>query len=227
VSALSSDQPDKGHEEPACNYALMATGQGALTKTFSGAMNSARTPLAPALAAMAAFALSSTLYSTAAHAELAEGAVAPAFVTQGAKAGKPFTFDLKAALKKGPVVVYFYPKAFTSGCTMEAHAFAEATPDFAKFGATVVGMSADDLPTLQKFSTEECRDKFAVAIADKSIIKNYDVGLAMAGVNTGLTKRTSYVIGMDGKVKLVHSDMNYAQHVSKTLAKVQTLAAKK
>lgn len=182
-------------------------------------------PLAPAFAtglAAAAFALVPTL----AHAELATGATAPMFVTQGAKGGKPFTFSLKDALKKGPVVVYFYPKAFTKGCTLEAHAFAEATADFAKAGAMVVGMSADDLPTLQKFSTEECRDKFAVAIADKSIIKNYDVDLAMAGVSSGLTKRTSYVIGKDGKVKLVHSDMNYAEHVSKTLAMVQALARK-
>jgi len=185
-------------------------------------MNLPRLPLAPALAAAAALAL----FATPAQAELAEGAMAPALVTQGAKGGKPFAFNLKAALKKGPVVVYFYPKAFTKGCTLEAHAFAEAIGDFEKAGASVIGLSADDLPTLEKFSTLECRDKFPVAIADKSIIKNYDVALTMAGNATSITKRTSYVIGKDGKVKLAYSDMNYADHVAKTLAAVQALAAK-
>jgi hypothetical protein len=96
----------------------------------------------------------------AAHAELAEGVLAPAFVTQGARAGKPFTFDLKAALKKGSVVLYFFPKVFTQGCTLEAHAFAEAIGDYQKAGATVIGLSADDIGSLAKFSTLECRDKF-------------------------------------------------------------------
>jgi peroxiredoxin len=147
---------------------------------------------------------------------------APAFVTQGARAGKPFTFNLKAALKKGPVVLYFYPKAFTKGCTLEAHAFAEAIGDFQKAGASVIGLSADDLPTLEKFSTMECRDK-PVGIASPAIIKGYDVALTMPGRSEAMTKRTSYVIGQDGKVKLVWSDMNYAEHVAKTLAAVQAL----
>jgi peroxiredoxin len=119
------------------------------------------------------------------------------------------------------VVVYFYPKAFTKGCTLEAHAFAEATDDFAKAGAMVIGMSADDLPTLEKFSTMECRDKFPVAIADAAIIKNYDVLLTRPDLNATITKRTSYVIGKDGKIKLSFTDMDYKDHVSKTLATVQ------
>jgi peroxiredoxin Q/BCP len=185
-------------------------------------MTNPRFAFAPAMAALAATAL----FATPAHAELSEGASAPAFVTQGALAGKPFTFRLKSALKKGPVVVYFYPKAFTKGCTLEAHAFAEASDDFKKAGAMVIGLSADDVPTLQKFSTMECRDKFPVAVADAGIIKGYDVALTMVGISTTMTKRTSYVIGQDGKVKLAYSDMNYADHVTKTLAAVRAMAKK-
>jgi peroxiredoxin Q/BCP len=183
-------------------------------------MKNPRTLLAPALAIAA-------LLSTPAHAELAEGALAPAFVTQGAKAGKPFNFDLKAALKTGPVVVYFYPKAFTKGCTLEAHAFAEASEDFAKAGATLIGLSVDDLPTLEKFSTMECRDKFPVGIASPAIVKGYDVALSIVGISASMTKRTSYVIGRDGRVKLAFTDMDYKDHVAKTLATVRGLSSKK
>jgi peroxiredoxin len=173
-----------------------------------------------------------TLFAAAAvispaAANLPKGAAAPVFATQGAKAGKPFAFNLRAALRKGPVVLYFYPKAFTEGCTLEAKAFADATPQVAAAGATVYGMSADDLPTLMRFSTEACRDKFAVAIAKPEVIKAYDVDLKRDGVSTGLTTRTSYVIGQDGRVRFVHSDMNYKDHVRLTLAAVQALRAEK
>lgn len=176
----------------------------------------------PMIAVAAAFTLAAP-----AAANLPVGAAAPAFATQGAKGGKPFGFNLRAALSKGPLVLYFYPKAFTKGCTLEAKAFADATPQFAAAGATVVGMSADDLPTLQKFSTEACRDQFAVAIATPAIIKAYDVNLKLAGVSTGLTKRTSYVIGQDGRVRFVHSDMDYKDHVRLTLEAVQKLRNEK
>lgn len=171
-------------------------------------------------AAAAALAL---LLPAAANAELKQGAAAPDFTTMGALAGKPITVNLKAMLAKGPVVLYFYPKAFTQGCTLEAHAFAEATPEFSAAGATVIGMSNDDLPTLQKFSTAECRDKFTVAAASKAVIKAYDVALNVAGVSTGLTKRTSYVISKDGRIVMVHSDMDYRDHVKLTLDAVQKL----
>jgi peroxiredoxin len=174
------------------------------------------------LAAAAAFAL---IVPTAAMAELKEGAQAPDFSTQGALAGEEKAVSLKALLAKGPVVLYFYPKAFTSGCTMEAHAFAEATGDFASAGATVLGMSNDDVPTLKKFSKAECRDKFTVASASKDVIKAYDVSLNMAGISTGLTKRTSYVIAQSGKIVLVHSDMDYRDHVKLTLEAVRKLQA--
>ncbi|MFM9935492.1 MAG: peroxiredoxin [Novosphingobium sp.] len=173
-------------------------------------------------AAAAALAL---LVPAAAQAELAQGVMAPDFSTKGALAGKALDVNLKALLAKGPVVLYFYPKAFTQGCTLEAHAFADASGDFAAAGATVLGMSNDDLPTLQKFSSADCRDKFTVAMASKPVIKAYDVSLNVAGVSTGLTKRTSYVIAQSGKIIMVHSDMDYRDHVTMTLAAVRKLKA--
>jgi peroxiredoxin len=162
-----------------------------------------------------------------ANAELAAGAKAPPFIARGALGGKLFTVDLAQALKKGPVVLYFYPKAFTQGCTLEAHAFAEASDDFRAAGATVIGLSNDDFPTLQRFSVEACRDKFAVATATPAVVKAYDVDLVREGKSTGLTKRTSYVIGQDGRIRLVHSDMDYKDHVRTTLAAVKAMKAKK
>ncbi|MEY4238898.1 MAG: hypothetical protein RL339_1499 [Pseudomonadota bacterium] len=169
------------------------------------------------------FAAAALVLAVPAGANLPVGATAPVFATQGAKAGKPFAINLRAALRKGPVVLYFYPKAFTQGCTLEAKAFADASPQFTAAGATVVGMSADDLPTLQKFSTEACRDKFAVATATPAIIKAYNVDLQREGVSTGLTTRTSYVIGQDGKIRFVHSNMDYKDHVRLTLEAVQAM----
>ncbi|MFD1610552.1 peroxiredoxin [Sphingomonas tabacisoli] len=167
----------------------------------------------------------SLLFSTApAFAALPVGATAPDFSTQGALAGKPFSFTLKQALKKGPVVLYFYPKAFTQGCTIEAHEFAEATPEFNKLGATVIGMSGDDVDTLKKFSTEECRNKFAVATATPDVIKSYDVTLP---VMSSRSNRTSYVIAPNGKIVFAYSAMSPEGHVSGTLDAVKKWKAKK
>lgn len=167
------------------------------------------------------------LAPVSASAHLAYGAKAPTFSTKAAKAGKETNFDLASALKRGPVVLYFYPKAFTQGCTLEAHAFAEASDDFAKAGATVIGMSADDIDTLKKFSTEACRDKFAVGVASAKIISDYDVALQGEGMPAGKTDRTSYVINTDGRIVMVHSDLDYRNHVKMTLAAVQVLAKSK
>lgn len=153
-------------------------------------------------------------------AALPTGAKAPNFTTQGAIAGKPFRLNLAEQLKHGPVVLYFYPKAFTKGCTLEAHAFSEAAKDFKKAGARVIGMSADDLPTLEKFSVEGCRNAFAVATATPEVIKAYDVVLKQ---KPEMTDRTSYVIDRSGKIVFVHSDLDWSQHVSKTLAAVRGL----
>ena len=153
-------------------------------------------------------------------AALPTGAKAPNFTTQGAIAGKPFRLNLAEQLKHGPVVLYFYPKAFTKGCTLEAHAFSEAAKDFKKAGARVIGMSADDLPTLEKFSVEGCRNAFAVATATPDVIKAYDVALKQ---NPEMTDRTSYVIDRSGKIVFVHSDLDWSEHVAKTLAAVKGL----
>ena len=160
------------------------------------------------------------LAATPTSAALPEGAKAPNFTTTGAIAGKPFKLNLAEQLKHGPVVLYFYPKAFTKGCTLEAHAFSEATKDFKKAGARVIGMSADDLETLKKFSVEGCRNAFPVATATPDVIKAYDVALKQ---KPELTDRTSYVIDRSGKIVFVHSDLEWNEHVSKTLAAVKGL----
>jgi len=156
---------------------------------------------------------------TLVHAELAVGALAPDFTADAAIGGKPFSFKLAEALKKGPVVLFFYPKAFTSGCTVEAHLFAEATPAFAALGATVIGMSNDDIETLKKFSVEECRNAFAVAAdPEGETIKAYDVKMIFG---SNVSKRVSYVITPDNKVLYVYSAMNPKEHVKKSLEAVQ------
>ena len=116
--------------------------------------------LFPLLAAVAVVA------APAAAAGLTVGAKAPTFATRGAIAGKVVNIDLAQQLKKGPVVLYFFPAAFTSGCNAEAHAFAEAVDDFGKAGATVIGMTAGNVDQLAAFSSEKCAGKFAVAAAN-------------------------------------------------------------
>ena len=155
-----------------------------------------------------------------ASAALPAGAKAPDFVTTGALAGKPFQLRLRSELKKGPVVLYFYPKAFTEGCTLEARAFSEAMGEFRKAGAQVIGMSADDLPTLKRFSVEGCRNAFPVATATPATIAAYDVALK---TRPGMSDRTSFVIDRSGRIVFVHSNMNWSEHVARTLAAVKAL----
>jgi len=165
-------------------------------------------------------ATAASLMATPAFAALKVGTKAPDFTTTGAVGGKEFKLHLAQQLKKGPVVIYFFPKAFTSGCTAEAHAFSEAIGDFKKAGAQVIGMSADDLKTLHDFSAKECRSAFPVATATPAIQKDYDVAWA---AHPGITTRTSYVIDRTGKVAMVHDDLDFSQHVAKTLAAVKGL----
>jgi thioredoxin-dependent peroxiredoxin len=158
-----------------------------------------------------------------AWAMLQPGTSAPDFTTQATLAGKPFQFALASALKNGPVVLYFYPAAFTPGCTTEAHEFAEATAEFQALGATVIGVSHDDIETLNKFSVSECRNKFAVAAdPDQHIMKAYDAVLKM---KPSLADRTSYVISPGGKIIYSYSALNPEQHVANTLAAVKQWAA--
>jgi peroxiredoxin Q/BCP len=152
------------------------------------------------------------------YAALQPGAVAPDFTTEATLGGQPFKFALADALKNGPVVLYFYPAAFTKGCTVEAHEFAEATEKFKSLGATVIGVSHDSIDTLNKFSVSECRSKFAVASdADKKISKAYDADLFI----TSYSNRTSYVISPAGKIIYQYTALNPDKHVENTLAAVQ------
>jgi thioredoxin-dependent peroxiredoxin len=154
-----------------------------------------------------------------ATAALKPGDKAPDFSTQASLAGKAFDFSLASALKKGPVVLYFYPAAFTPGCTVEAHEFAEATADFKALGATVIGVSHDDIDKLNKFSVTECRNKFAVAAdPDQHIMKSYDAVLAK---NPLYADRTSYVISPDGKIIYSYTDLKPDLHVANTMAAVK------
>jgi len=166
-------------------------------------------------AALFAFGLSSP-----ALAQLDKGEKAPTFTTAAALAGKEFGFNLANALKKGPVVLYFYPKAFTSGCTLEANAFAEAMPQFKAEGASVIGMSNDDIETLKRFSREECRDAFPVGVASFDVMEGYEVG----SKERPFASRTSYVIAQDGRIATVYSSGDYRQHVSRTLTAVKNLS---
>ena len=151
------------------------------------------------------------------YAALKPGAQAPDFTTEATLAGQPFKFALAAALKTGPVVLYFYPAAFTRGCTIEAHEFAEATDKFKAMGATVIGVSHDSIDTLNKFSVSECRNKFAVASdVDQKISKAYDAAMLF----TAYASRTSYVIAPTGKIIYAYTALNPDKHVENTLAAV-------
>lgn len=172
---------------------------------------------------IAALALALSLPAIA-QASLPVGAAAPDFTTPGAVGGKQFSFSLAKALKKGPVVLYFFPAAFTSGCTVEAHQFAEASADFAKAGATLVGVAADPIDKLAKFSVEECRNKFAVAVATPAMIAGYDVTLPQM---TTRSNRTSYVIAKNGRIAFAYSAMAPDGHVTGTLAAVRALKSRK
>jgi peroxiredoxin len=167
--------------------------------------------------------LAATSLAVPAWAALPVGAKAPDFTTTGAIAGKPFKLNLKEQLRHGPVVLYFFPKAFTKGCTLEAHAFSEATDDFKKLGARVIGMSADNLPTLQEFSVKECRNKFPVATATPALRQKYDVVLQQ---KPEYANRTSYVIAPNGKIVMEYTNLDPSEHVERTLAAVKALKGK-
>ncbi len=164
-------------------------------------------------------ALAAALVVAPAFAALPDGTTAPEFNAEASLAGKTFHFSLAKALKKGPVVLYFYPAAFTPGCTVEAHEFAEATDKFKALGATVIGVSHDPIEKLNKFSVSECRNKFAVASdADGSVMKAYD---AVLPVKPDFANRTSYVIAPTGKIIYSYTDLKPDAHVENTMAAVK------
>ena len=147
------------------------------------------------------------------------GEHAPDFKTKASMAGQVFEFSLAEALKKGPVVLYFYPAAFSTGCTIEAHEFAEAVDQYKALGANVIGVSHDDIDTLNRFSVSECRSRFAVvADEDQSIMKSYDAVLA---IEPQYANRTSYVIAPDGRIIYEYTALDPDKHVENTLAAVR------
>lgn len=153
--------------------------------------------------------------SVPAHAALKPGDKAPPFSAPASLGGNTFDFSLADALKRGPVVLYFYPSAFTKGCTVEAHDFAEATDQYQALGATVIGISHDDIETLKKFSVSECRSKFAVAAdTDQKIMKAYD---AVLPIKPEYANRTSYVIAPNGEIIYSYTDLAPDHHVGNTL----------
>ena len=146
---------------------------------------------------------------------------APDFTTLAALAGKQFQFSLAAALAKGPVVLYFFPAAFSEDCSIEAHEFAEAIGQFNALNATVVGVSRDEIGVLSRFSLQACNSKFAVA-SDESlrIARSFD---ALMQYRPEYANRVSYVIAPSGKVAYSYLSLNPARHVQNTLAALKTL----
>lgn len=177
------------------------------------------------LASTLLLSLCSLSLSNLASAALKPGDKAPDFSAQASLGGQVSTFSLAEALKKGPVVLYFYPAAFTTGCTIEAHLFAEAIDRYKALGATVIGVSNDKIETLNKFSVSECRSKFAVAAdTDQKIMKSYDAVMLM---KSDYASRTSYVIAPDKTIIYEFSSMSPDKHVENTLQALQQWSAKK
>ena len=177
--------------------------------------------------------------ATPAFAALKVGDTAPDFTAQGSLGGQPFTFHLKDALKKGPVVVYFYPSAYTGGCDLEAHTFAESKDKFDAAGASIIGVSADDLARLKQFSADPkfCAGKFPIASdADTKIAQSYDLNVTpprpgakdvnQVDINHAFIERVTFVVGKDGKILATLSSksdgLSPDQHVDKSLAMVMT-----
>lgn len=172
----------------------------------------------------AAIACAAVLHPLSASATLKPGDAAPNFTAQASLGGNVYDYSLADALKKGPVVLYFYPAAFTKGCTIEAHEFAEAVDQYKAEGATVIGVSHDNIDTLKQFSVSECRSKFPVAAdADSKIIRSYDASMPMKST---MANRVSYVIAPDGKVIYEYTSLSPDQHVSNTLQALRDWNAK-
>jgi peroxiredoxin len=177
--------------------------------------------LLPGLAATAALIGAA---ATPALAAIAVGAAAPEFTLPAALGGKDFTYDLASSLKKGPAIVYFYPKAFTKGCSAEAHEFAENIDNFKALGASVIGVSGDDIKALEDFSQKDCASKFPVAADPQGkVIEAYDVKIGIPGAGLMMkmdhpSNRTSFLVAPDGKIIAEYSNLDASKHVATMLA---------
>jgi peroxiredoxin len=182
--------------------------------------------------------LISTAICVPALAALKDGDKAPDFTAQASLAGKEFKYSLKESLKKGPVVVYFYPSAYTQGCNVQAHTFSVNQEKFAAAGASVIGVSLDSIQRLNQFSAdpEYCAGKFPVASdASGSIAKSYDLTVKNVPgikdtkgneVDHGFAERTTFVVTSDGKIAATIGGVTPTENVMKALETVQQLKAK-
>jgi len=173
-----------------------------------------------------------------AFAALKEGDKAPAFNLEASLAGKPFQFSLVESLKKGPVVVYFYPSAYTGGCNIQAHTFSANSEEFAAAGATVIGVSLDSIERLNDFSKdpEYCAGKFAVGSdVGGKVAQSFELNVreAVAGkvdsrgkeIDHGFAERTTFIITPDGKIAATIGGVTPAENVKAALEKVKQLTA--
>lgn len=179
-------------------------------------------------------------FAVTAFAALQPGATAPDFTAQASLAGKPFTYSLKDALKKGPVVVYFYPSAFTGGCNAQAHAFAVNQDKFAAAGASIIGVSLDSIARLNDFSADPqyCAGKIPVASdANGTIAKSYQLKIDAGQpgykdtrgveIDHGYVERTTFIVGRDGKISATVGGLAPTKNVEAALDEVQKLARRK
>lgn len=184
-------------------------------------------------------ALSATWLSLPAQAALKEGDAAPEFKLQASQAGKPFNYVFKDALKKGPVVVYFYPSAFTNGCNVQAHLFAENVGKFAAAGASIIGVSLDSITRLNDFSADPqyCAGKIPVASdADGKVARAFELPVTEipAGrkdtrgieIDHARTDRTTFIVTPDGRIAATVGGVAGDANVQKALEIVQQLSAK-
>jgi len=160
-----------------------------------------------------------------AHAALDIGERAPDFTAPAALAGKVYKFSLAEALRKGPVVLYFFPAAFSEGCSVEAHEFAEAKAQFAALGASLIGVSADDIDTLAKFSVQACQSEFPVASDEsQAVMRSFD---AVMQTRPEYANRVTYVIAPDGSIVYNYQSLNPVRHVEKTLGALRSWLSQK
>lgn len=171
---------------------------------------------------LVAFAIVCLTLSWPARAALDIGDRAPDFTTQASIGGKVYSYSLADALKKGPVILYFFPAAYSEGCSIEAHYFAEATPQFEALGATVIGVSGDDIDTLSKFSVQACQSRFPVASDQtQAVMKSFD---AVLKTRPEYANRISYVIAPNGSIVFHYMSLNPTKHVEKTLGALRAWA---
>jgi thioredoxin-dependent peroxiredoxin len=180
-----------------------------------------------------------TLFALSAFAALETGVKAPDFSAKAALDGKEFTYSLGKQLAKGPVVVYFYPSAYTGGCNLQAHTFATKREQFDAAGASIVGVSLDDIGRLKEFSgdPEYCAGKIPVASdADGSIAKSYGLKVGQANapvkdtrgveIKHGFAERTTFIVNKDGTIAATVGGVSPVENVDQALAAVQKLKAK-